>query len=79
MIQMNYFTITLSFTPGKYYSKILICNAMYCNAEGHVKVIRYYYDDIDSGPFAKDIMRYCEIHAKKIVGGDTVVKTVVLS
>ncbi|MDH3394885.1 MAG: hypothetical protein OEL52_01875 [Nitrosopumilus sp.] len=52
---------------------------MYCNAEGHVKVIRYYYDDIDSGPFAKDIMRYCEIHAKKIVGGDTVVKTVVLS
>jgi len=57
----------------------MICNAMYCNAEGYVKMIKYYYDDRDSGPFAKDIMRYCKIHAKKIVGDDTVVKTLVLS
>ena len=57
----------------------MICNAMYCNAEGYVKVIKYYYDDRDSGPFAKDTMRYCEIHAKKIVDDDTVVKIVVLS
>jgi len=52
---------------------------MYCNAEGYVKVMGYYYDCKDSKPFAKDIMRYCKIHAKNIVDGDTVVKTVVLS
>jgi len=52
---------------------------MYCNTEGHFKVMRYYYDGRGSKPFTKNIMRYCEIHAKKIVGDDTVVKTVVLS
>jgi len=51
---------------------------MYCNAEGY-KVIRYYCDDGDSKPFAKDIMRYCEIYAKRIAGDDTVVSIQVLS
>jgi hypothetical protein len=57
----------------------MICNAIYCNAEDYVMVIKYYYDDRDSGPFANDIMRHCKSHAKKIVGDDTVVKTLVLS
>ena len=53
---------------------------MYCNAEGYVKVMRcYYYNGRDSKPFAKDIMRYCEIHAKRIAGDDAVVKTLILS
>ncbi|MDH3279178.1 MAG: hypothetical protein OEL84_07240 [Nitrosopumilus sp.] len=51
----------------------------FCNAEGYFKVMRYYYDGRDPKPFARDIMRYCQIHAKKIVGGDTVVKTLILS
>ena len=55
---------------------ILICNAMYCNAEGYFKIMRSYYDGrIGSKSFAKDIMRYCEIHAKKM-GDDAVVVTV---
>ena len=52
---------------------------MYCNAEGYVKVMRHYFEGNDSKPFAKDIMRYCEVHAKKIVGDGTVVRISVLS
>ena len=29
--------------------------------------------------FVKDIVRYCEIHVKRVMGDDTVVKTMVLS
>jgi hypothetical protein len=57
----------------------MICNAMYNNAEGYVKVMWFYFCDDDSKPFYRDIMRYCEIHAKKIAVEDTNVGIQVLS
>ena len=72
----TFFTITRLFYCISDYFRSLICNAMYCNAEGYFKIMRFYYDGcIGSKPFAKNIMRYCKIHAKKIMGDDTVVKT----
>ncbi|NND86583.1 MAG: hypothetical protein HKM23_04545 [Nitrosopumilus sp.] len=57
----------------------MICNALYCNAEGYVKLMRHYFRGNDSKPYFRDIMRYCEVHAKRILSDDTNVKVQVFS
>jgi hypothetical protein len=58
----------------------MICNVMYCNAEGYFKIMRHYRNPgKNSKPFCKDIMRYCEIHARMIAKEDTDVRIQVLS
>jgi len=52
---------------------------MYCNAEGYVKVMRFYFHDGDSKPFCRDIIRYCKIHVKRIIAEDMNVRIQVLS
>jgi len=53
---------------------------MYCNTEAYFKVMRHYrMPGKNSKPFAKDIMRYCEVDAKMIAGDDTDVSIQVLS
>lgn len=52
----------------------MICNILGCNAEGYVKLMYYYFRDVERKPFCKEIMRVCEIHARKITSHDTNVK-----
>ena len=58
----------------------MICNVMYCNAEAYFKVMRHYrHHGKDIKPLCKDIMRYCENHARIIAGDDTDVSLQVMS
>jgi len=49
----------------------LICNIIGCNAEGYVKMMFYYFHGKQRQPMFKEIMRVCEIHAKKMAAEDT--------
>lgn len=57
---------------------ILDLQCYYCNAEGSVEMMRFYFCGKDSKPFCRDIMWYCEVHAKMITADDTNVKIQVL-
>ena len=57
----------------------MICNIMECNAEGFVKLMFYYFQSNSKRPFCKEIMRVCEIHARKITSEDTDIRVQALS
>ncbi|MDH3203882.1 MAG: hypothetical protein OEL81_04290 [Nitrosopumilus sp.] len=57
----------------------MICNIIGCNAEGYVKLMFYYFKGKSRKPMCKEIMRVCEIHARKIIAEDTNIKIQPLS
>jgi len=57
----------------------MICNILGCNAEAYVKLMFYYFQENSTKPFCKEIMRVCEIHARKITAEDTNIKVQALS
>jgi len=57
----------------------MICNIIGCNVEGYIKIMFYYFKGKSKQPMFKEIMRVCEIHARKIVSEDTNIKIQPLS
>ncbi len=58
----------------------MICNAVYCSAEIYFKVMRHYRNPgKNSKSLCKDLMRYCENHARIIAGDETDVSVQALS
>ena len=57
----------------------MIGNVLYCNVEDYFEVIRHYrHTGKRSSPFCKDVMRYCENHARMIVDNDTDVNSILI-
>ena len=55
----------------------MICNILGCNTESHFKILYSHYNN-SSKPFAKEIMRVCENHAKEIGQEDSTIQAQVL-
>ena len=56
----------------------MICNILGCNVESHFKILYSHYNN-SSKPFAKEIMRVCENHAKMIAEEDSTIHVQVLN
>ena len=48
----------------------MICNILGCNTESHFRILYSHYNN-SKKPFAKEIMRVCENHARMIVDEDS--------
>ena len=55
----------------------MICNILGCNTESYFKILYSHYNN-SKKPFAKEIMRVCENHAKMIADDDSRIQTQVL-
>jgi hypothetical protein len=56
----------------------MLCNILGCNTESNFRIMYYHFNN-SSKPFAKEMMRVCEIHAKLISDKNSYIKSVVLS
>jgi len=56
----------------------MICNILGCNTESYFRILYSHYNN-SSKPFAKEIMRVCENHARLIGEEDSMVQAQVLS
>jgi len=56
----------------------MICNILGCNTESYFKILYSHYHD-SKKPFAKEIMRVCENHAKMIADEDTRIQVKVMN
>jgi len=56
----------------------MICNILGCNTESYFRILYSHYNN-SRKPFAKEIMRVCENHAKMIGGEDSMIQAKVLS
>tara|TARA_B100001939_G_C16854030_1_gene578775 strand:+ start:593 stop:763 length:171 start_codon:yes stop_codon:yes gene_type:complete len=55
----------------------MICNILGCNTESNFRVLYSHYNK-SKIPFAKEIMRVCENHAKMIANEDAEIRIQVL-
>ena len=55
----------------------MICNILGCNTESNFRVLYSHYNK-SKIPFAKEIMRVCENHAKMIADKDAEIRIQVL-
>jgi hypothetical protein len=55
----------------------MICNILGCSTESYFKIMYSHYNN-SKKPFAKEIMRVCENHAKMIADDDSRIQTQVL-
>ena len=53
----------------------MICNILGCNTESYFRVLYSHYNKSKT-PFAKEIMRVCENHAKMIADDDTEINAI---
>jgi len=56
----------------------MICNILGCNTESYFKILYLHYNN-SRKPFAKEIMRVCENHARLIGEEDSMIEAQVLS
>ena len=56
----------------------MICNILGCSTEAYFKILYLHYNN-SKKPFAKEIMRVCENHAKMIANEDTRIQVKVLN
>jgi len=56
----------------------MICNILGGNTESYFRILYSHYNN-SSKPFAKEIMRVCENHARRIGEEDSMVQVQVLS
>jgi len=56
----------------------MLCNILGCNTESNFKLLYYHYLN-SKKPFAKEIMRVCENHARLITNEDSSIKVIPLS
>ena len=55
----------------------MICNILGCNTESYFRILYCHYNK-SKIPFAKEIMRVCENHARMIADEDSEIKIQVL-
>jgi hypothetical protein len=55
----------------------MICNILGCSTEAYFKILYLHYNN-SKKPFAREIMRVCENHAKMIAEEDCTIQTQVL-
>jgi hypothetical protein len=56
----------------------MICNILGCDTESYFKILYSHYNN-SKKPFAKEIMRVCENHAKMIAEEDSTIHVQVLN
>ena len=55
----------------------MICNILGCSTEAYFKILYLHYNN-SKKPFAREIMRVCENHAKEIGQEDSTMQSQVL-
>ena len=56
----------------------MICNILGCSTESYFKILYSHYNN-SKKPFAREIMRVCENHAKMIAEEDSTIHVQVLN